>query len=341
MKQTLDDIQHWIDDVKKGQADDARRENMIELVRELLAVSLPDMEEIPGLSENGRLTDYLITAVKLAGPLNGFFENALPFLEEELKAGEFEKQIRDADAELYSVMRRTEKMTADNADLLSRKEHLARAAERLTHLETEVERLKETDRLISAGHMDNLADQLKNLEARVKTLAPEKERLERERDRLENLKTSIETAISEVEKDRGAVSSSLFDLSSRLTNLFDGVWEDYDERLFSQLKRLRHKTRIVQDITARLDDCMEKLRDLEDAEKANRSMLEEHFDSVRKFSDTHSPCSDSPFDDRVRTLAGIRQSISEQLKEYDRNLAELIRERESIVARIRKLNKTG
>ena len=140
-----------------------RRTRMIELAGRLMKQAAPDTDEIAGLSGSDLLTDYFIEFLNAGETAGTFFKQALDHLEDELKGGEFETQIRETDDLLDKTAGRLNELKEKNRDLLARKEQLLADSETLNALETELETLKRLDEGLKPENMEALSEEVRRL----------------------------------------------------------------------------------------------------------------------------------------------------------------------------------
>ena len=164
---------------------------MIEFAGKMLEWAMLDEASVNSISQTDILTDFFLQYQDAANHCHAFFANSLPHIEPELKAGEFEDQIRELDRTLARTVERSAEMRAGYEKLAGKKEQLAAELERLNELEKEFSRLKKLEEKLKPEYLARLEKETGQLRKVVEARKPELERLEEEHARLEETKQKI------------------------------------------------------------------------------------------------------------------------------------------------------
>lgn len=320
-----------------------RRTRMIELAGLLLKQAAPDTDKITELSGSDLLTDFFIEFLNAGETAGTFFEQALDHLEDELKGGEFETQVRETQDQLDKTVGRLNELKEQNRDLLARKEHLLAESETLNALETELETLKHLESGLKPENLEALSEEVRQLSEKTEKLIPEKERLETELGDLKPACKDLEETIDALESEKAGDVNRMSALSKNLAGIIDNAWDEYDKRLAAELGKLKQKNIAFLEIAAQLDKAEKEVRDAVEAEKAKLELFESHFSANKAILQAaeRPPGPDGPVQNRVDRAKTLAKEIDRNLSEFDTELKEILIDVEEKVNRIRRLNKTG
>ena len=290
----------------------AKRLRMVELAKLLLKYAAMEASETENISETYQLTDFFIEYLDTADLMTAFFHAALPHLEPELMGSEFEEQIREAEDQLAQILKRSEKMRTSNAKLTDQKDRLTAESKKLEALESELDHLRHLEAGLKPENMVALAEEIAFLKEKTAGQEPEKQRLEAEKARLEELSQVMEAMTASLSEDKTGVIEHLRELSENLSVSLDEDWDACDMRLFRDLRTLKQKNRMYQEVIAKLDECVKTLLETTEAEKVNRELFERHFSANAEICKTTA---------HVSALSG---QIAENLREFDLELKKII-----------------
>ncbi len=320
-----------------------KRLKIVELTKLLLEFAAMNDSDITNISWTDQLTDFFIEYLDTANHAVAFFQNALPHIDPELKAGEFENQIRETNERLTEIIKQSEKMQNANTDLLEQKNRIKAESEKLSTLKSELDNLRHLDEQLKSENMTVLAEQIELLKKNIQEKKPEKERLETEKTELNQASQNLEQMITALSDNNKAVADHLLELSKKLGVLLENEWDECDMRLSSELRKLTQRNNMYQEVLTKLDSSMKDLQQFTEAEKANRELYEKHFASNATSSraieqgqqnfGTSLPVS-------MEHISSISKRIAESLHEYDQELRKIMQAYEEIISRTRRLNKT-
>ncbi len=308
--------------VKQETDHNARQMKMLEFARVLLKFAVMEDSEIKEISQTGQLTDYFIEYLEAADLVSAFFQNALPHLEPELLAGEFERQIQEAGDQLDEVLKQSENLHRTNAGLLKQKNRLMAESRKLNDLEAELDKLRHLEEQVKPENMAALEQEFELLKQETEEKQPEKERLDKA---LQAAKQMLES----FKESKNTAAEHLLGLSEELTESLDYKWEECDIHLSRKLDRLKQKNIMCREITGKLDECVKNLQELAAVEENNRELYQRHFSANAEISKS------------MGHISQLSEDISQKLNEFDIELKQVIQAGEDVVRHIRRLNETG
>ncbi|MFP4422209.1 MAG: hypothetical protein ACLFRG_16830 [Desulfococcaceae bacterium] len=315
-----------------------KRYRMIQLARLLLETAAPAPEAIPEMAENDTLTDHFIEYLDAAKQVHGFFEPALPRIEEGLE--KFQAEVEDADRRIAAVAERHRNLKTENAALLKKREALAAESEKLAALESELAELKALEERSRPEKMAELQTEVEALREKTEALRPEVENRQREKAELESALDAMGKLQAEIAAEKETDYAELNRLSARLAESLDDEWLTADTENTRALRILKQRNIAFEKITGELSARLAELDGLTTDQQINRELYEKHFaadaEIAQKTED--APQNTGANMDRLRALSG---TIRESLTEFDGILGAMIAAVEEIHQNIRTRTKVG
>ncbi|MCP4111087.1 MAG: hypothetical protein GY749_37105 [Desulfobacteraceae bacterium] len=308
--------------VKQETDQENRQIKMLEFARVLLKFAAMEDSAIKEISRTDQLTDCFIEYLEAADLVSAFFNRALPHLEPELAAGEFERQIREAGDQLAQILEQSKNLHRANADLLEQKNCLMAESQKLNDLKSELDNLRRLEEQIKPENMNALEQELDLLKQKTGEKQPEKERLDKAIQAAEQMLESLK-------ENRDTAAERLLGLSEELAQSLDYKWEECDIQLSAELGKLKQKNIMYREITGKLDECVKNLQELAAVEENNRELYQRHFSANAEISGS------------MGHVSQLSEDISQKLNEFDLELKQVIQAGEDAVRQIRRLNKTG
>lgn len=315
-----------------------KRYRMVQLARLLLETAAPAPEDIAEMAEKDTLTDHFIEYLDAAEQIHGFFQAALPRIEEGLE--EFQAEIETADKNISAVAERHRNLKTDNAALLEKREALAAESQKLAALESELAELKALEERSRPEKMAQLQADVEALREKTEALRPEVESRKREKAELESALKAMGELQSEIAAQKEKDYAELNRLSARLAETLDGEWLTADTENTQTLRILKQRNIAFEKITGELSARLRELDALTSDQQTNRELFEKHFAADAEIAQkTETAPQNTGADmDRLRTLSG---AIRESLTEFDGILGTIIAAAEEIHLNIRNRTQVG
>jgi hypothetical protein len=189
-------LQMLLREMPEGKHAYARGLQVLEAARQLLEFTGTEVSSVAGYSQSGILTDFLIEYLAIGKKTAAFLSIALPYLEDGLRGGEFDGQMKEVQAEITEVLGKAEAFKKANQGLWGLKEKLRNERQELLALQREKDG--------SIEQLINLCNDLGNdletaweeLDAR---LFKEKERLKGRQVRINETAAKLKVALGELE----------------------------------------------------------------------------------------------------------------------------------------------
>ncbi|GKT09145.1 hypothetical protein [Desulforhabdus sp. TSK] len=330
--------------IRNDDVAETRRMRMVELAALLLKHARMDDQTLKSIAGTDDLTDFLLAYLNAAEHVGTFLIRALPEVEPELKASEFERQVGEIATELTAVVERTEGLRQSHAELLMQSELLTAQSQELKILEDHLDQLQRLREMTKPERLIALREEIETLRAEVEPRRDEMKKLVQERDRLQEISRTGQELLQTLQLEREDTIGQLVELSSKLASSLDLGWDECDRRLSRELRKLQQRNAEYRKVTTELDKCLKELETVTEAEKVNRELYDMHFaaDAQLQAKWRHDAGTfGATARERVLRLSDMSSKIAGALQEFDLALREAIVVVEETLRDIRRLNMTA
>ena len=333
-------------DIQDEPSPDIKRLKMIEMAKLLLKYAALTDDQLSDLSGSETLTDFFLEYQEIGNATADFFKLAISHLEPELAGGEFQAELEAIEKELSDITEKYKNFKNEYAQLLSQKEQLMASSEKLHSLETEINTLKQLEANLKPEYMTSLSQEITQLKQQVEKDRPEYEQLLSEKNTLDDLLQQMKTMIQSTSESNAAIDdhAELISHARQLSDILDQEWDHIDERLSQELRKLKQRNKLYNEVLVKMDDTLAILNQTTECEKENRNIYESNFNEneqqVKGFGSSHIQA-EKPVQQRIDNLIILSGQIKESLEKFDQEITEAINENEAIIGKIRRLNQTS
>ena len=333
-------------DIQDEKTPDIKRLKMIEMAKLLLKYASLTDDDLTSLTRSETLTDFFLEYQEIGKATASFFKNTLPHLEPELIESDFQTEIEANEKELSDITKKYKNFKDDYSQLLSQKEQLMESSEKLQALETEINELKQIEENLKPEQMSSLSQEIAQLKQQIEKERPEYEKLLSEKNQMDDLLLNIKDMIQSSKESDAKTNdhSEMLSYSKQLSKLLDQEWDHIDERLSQELRKLKQRNKIYQEVLVKMDDTLSILNETTECEKENQIIYERHFNEnnklVKSFNKSHIQAEKS-IQQRIDSINLLSGQIKESLIKFDQEITEAISENEEIIGNIRRLNQTS
>jgi chromosome segregation ATPase len=331
-------------DIQDETSPDIKRLKMIEMAKLLLKYASLTDDQLADLSGSETLTDFFLEYHEIGKSTADFFKHAIAHLEPELAGGEFQTELEAIEKELSDITEKYKNFKNEYAQLLTQKEQLLESSEKLHRLEAEIDELKQLEANLKPEYMASLSQEIADLKQQVEKDRPEYEKLLSEKNTLDDLHQHMKTMTQSASESHASIDhAELISHARQLSDILDQEWDHIDERLSQELRKLKQRNKIYNEVLVKIDDTLAILNQTTECEKENRIIYESHFNEneqlVKGFSSSHIQA-EKPVQQRIDNLNLLSGQIKESLEKFDQEITEAINENEAIIGKIRRLNQT-
>ena len=338
-------------DIQQEKSKNQKRLKMLEMAKLLIEYADLDDSLLNELSKSDELTDFFLEYQNIGNFSANFFKRALPHLEEELVNGDFQTQIEELEKELSNIDQKYKDCFQDYSKYKSKKAQLNADSKKLKDMENELNELKELEAALKPENMKDLADNINQLKQKTEEIKPEYERLSKEQENLENILMHMQEMINscnQPEDMSNPTIQKLIDFSTKLSDLLDQDWDQYDEHLSQVIRKLKNKNKNYLDVLNEMDTSLEKLKQTAHCEEHNQTVYNEHFNAnnelIKDFDKTQNGVEKElkiNVEQHIKSIESLSGQIKKDLKQFDNEIMMAIVGHEEVVKKIRRLNKTS
>jgi len=331
-------------DIQDETSPDIKRLKMIEMAKLLLKYASLTDDQLTDLSGSETLTDFFLEYHEIGKSTANFFKHAIAHLEPELAGGEFQTELEVIEKELSDITEKYKNFKNEYAQLLTQKKQLLESSEKLHSLETEIDELKQLEANLKPEYMASLSQEIADLKQQVEKDRPEYEKLLSEKNTLDDLHQHMKTMTQSASESHASTDhAELISHAKQLSDILDQEWDHIDERLSQELRKLKQRNKIYNEVLVKMDDTLAILNQTTECEKENRIIYESHFNKneqlVKGFGSSHIQA-EKPVQQCIDKLNLLSGQIKDSLEKFDQEITEAINENEAIIGKIRRLNQT-